>query len=320
MPVRIFNRSTKSGQMTAAQSGSDPAAFNSAGIATVTTPAPFLTAFAGIECPGEPGLDLVEGTAGNATITITVPTDKYWRLVGMYHTLVTDATVVNRAVVITTRTTADVTIEAITHANVAASTTVKRHTLWGTDDYVRGDAAIASQGTLTLDTKPTAADTMTLNGQAFTWVASLTAGNSNELLIGANVAASQAALEAAFKDRDNGGTLHSVSDSVYTACGMSMAAFAANDAVFTASVKGTAGDSLATTETYTAVTNVFDAATLGTTTAGVDAASKVSTLDWPTSGPYLTAGEDVYISVTNGVAGDSLDTYLFYVEFDADVS
>ena len=319
MGTRIFGRNFKSAQGTAAQSGSDPAIFDSAGIASVTTPAPFISHFGGIEVPGEPGLDLVEGTAGNASVTITVPSGKYWRLIGMYHTLVTDANVANRAVVIKTRTSADVAIETITHANVAASTTAKRHTLFATDDYVRGDAAVAAQGTLTLDTKPTAADTMTLNAQVFTWVAALT-GAANELLIGANVAASQATLEAAFKDRDNGGTLHSVSDAVYTACGMSMAAFAANDAVFTAAVKGTAGNSLATTETYTAGTNVFDAATLGTTTAGVDAASKVSTLDWPTAGPYLTPGEDINITVTNGVAGDALDTYLYYLEFDTDVS
>ncbi len=236
----------------------------------------------------------------------------------MFHLLVTDANVANRAVVVTVRDSADATLEAITHANVAASTTAKRVTLFGQDDYVRGDRAVAAQGTLTLDTAPTADDTMTLNGTAFTWKATLT-GAANELLIGANVAASQAALEAAFKDRDNGGVLHSVSDAVFTSIGMTMAAFAANDAVFTANVKGTAGNSLATTETYTAGTNVFDAATLGTTTAGLDAADKVSaSLDYPDQGPLLGPGEDINIAVTNGVAGDTLDTYLFYIEHDAD--
>jgi hypothetical protein len=88
--------------------------------------------------------------------------------------------------------------------------------------------------------------------------------------------------------------------------------------VFTANVKGTAGNSLATTETYTAGTNVFDAATLGTTTAGVDAADKLSTNDYPDSGVLLGPGEDVNITVTNGVAGDALDTTLFYIEYDAD--
>ena len=40
--------------------------------------------------------------------------------------------------------------------------------------------------------------------------------------------------------------------------------------VITAITKGVTGDEIATTETFTAGTNVFDAATLGTTTAGVD--------------------------------------------------
>jgi len=87
--------------------------------------------------------------------------------------------------------------------------------------------------------------------------------------------------------------------------------------VFTANVKGTAGNALATTETFTAGGNVFDAATLGTTTAGVDQAATVGTLDFPTAGPLLTAGEDVYVIVTNGQAADDFKGYLFYIEYDA---
>lgn len=265
---------------------------------------------------GHPGVDEVEGTAGNASATITVPTGKYWRLVALYHTLVTDANVANRAVVVTTRTSADATIEALTHANVAASTTAKRTTVFGSDDYSVGDRAVAAQGTLSMATKPTAADTFTINGQVFTFVAALT-GAANEILIGAAAANSQAALNAAFVDRDNGGVLHSVSDAVYTATGVTAIDFAADDMVFTAAVKGAAGNSLATTETFTAGGNVFDAATLGTTTAGLDVADIVSALDFPDSGVLLTPGEDINIAVTNGVAGDSLDTYLVYIEFDA---
>jgi hypothetical protein len=88
--------------------------------------------------------------------------------------------------------------------------------------------------------------------------------------------------------------------------------------VFTASVKGTAGNSIATTTTMSGGTNAWDAATLGTTTAGVDAADKVTSDDYPVSGILLDPGFDVLISVTNGVAGDALDTYLFYIEYDAD--
>ena len=38
----------------------------------------------------------------------------------------------------------------------------------------------------------------------------------------------------------------------------------------TYNTKGVVGNSIATTETFTTVSNVFDAATLGTTTAGVN--------------------------------------------------
>lgn len=263
------------------------------------------------------GVHHLEGVAGNATTVITVPSGKYWHLHGAVHVLVTDATVANRQVVLTTRDTGDTTIEAITHAVRAASGTQKATTLYSVDEYVDGNEAVAAQGTLTMDTKPTADDTIVLNGVTFTWKAALTAGNVNELVIGADLAASQATLEAAFTDRDNGGTLHSVTDAVYDSIEMSMAAFSGNDAVFTARVEGTAGNSLATTETFTAGTNVFDAATLGTTTAGVDAADKLSTLNFPASGVILDPGEDLVVTVTNGVAGDSLDISVFYSEYDS---
>jgi len=316
--TRIFDKKRKSSGASAIGSGADQAAFNSSGVAVVSSADEFTGQFGQLGVLGEPGNDEVEGTAGNAAHTITVPTGKYWRLIGLYHTLVTDANVANRAVVVKTRTAADATIETITHADVAASTTAKRTTLFGKDDYVRGDRAVAAQGTLTMVTKPTADDTVTINGEVLTWVAALTA--TGQLLIGADVTASQAALNAALVDRDNGGTLHTLSDASYTAMEVTAIDFAANDMVITAAVKGTAGNSIATTETFTAGGNVFDAATLGTTTAGLDAADKVGTLDYPTAGPLLTPGEDINISVTNGVAGDSYDTYLFYLEYDEAVT
>lgn len=260
------------------------------------------------------GVHRVEAAAGNATTTITVPAGKTWQLLAVQHLLVTDANVANRAVVLKTQTTGDVEIESITHANVAASTTAKRSTVYALDDYAVGNEGVAAQGTLSMATKPTADDTIVLNGVTFTWVAALTA--ANQLLIGADAAASQAAVEAAFKDRDNGGVLHTVTDAVFESIEMSCGAFAADDAVFTANVKGTAGNALATTETFTAGGNVFDAATLGTTTAGVDVADKLSTKDWPDSGVLLDAGEDLVVSVTNGVAGDALDFTVVYLEFD----
>lgn len=318
--TRLFNRRAVSQKL--GGSPSVPAVdFDSTGLAEVTLTAAQVAAvlreYGEVVDLGLPGVYHVEGVAGNATTTLTVPSGKYWRLLTVKHVLVNDATVANRAVVYTTQDTGDTEIEAITHANVAASTTAKRTTLYGTDDYVLGNEGVAAQGTLTMATKPTATDTIVLNGQTFTFVAALT-GAANELLIGANIAASKAALEAAVVDRDNGGTLHSVSDAVYAATEMTAVAFSGDDMVFTAAVKGTAGNSLATTETFTDGSDSFDAATLGTTTAGVDAADKLSTVNYPAVGGILLPGEDLVVTVTNGVAGDALDFTVSYLEFDAD--
>jgi hypothetical protein len=267
---------------------------------------------------GQQGLQYyAEATDGSTAETMTVPSGKTWRLVGLLHQQTNSGDVATRTVTVTTRTTADATIEAFASATSVASAETEYDFLFGTDDYLVGSKGVAAQGTLTMDTKPTADDTVVINGTTLTWKAALTQGTENELVIGADVAASKATLEAALVDRDNGGVLHSVSDATYTALEMTAIAFAADDMVFTASVKGTAGNALATTETFTAGTNVFDAATLGTTTAGVDQAATVGTLDFPTAGPLLTAGEDVYVIVTNGQAADDFKGYLFYVEYDA---
>ncbi len=49
---------------------------------------------------------------------------------------------------------------------------------------------------------------------------------------------------------------------------------------------GTAGNSIATTETFTSSNNVFDAATLGTTTAGVDAGELETSFGWRFNGSH----------------------------------
>ena len=320
--TRIFDRKSKSGQLSTG-SGGDGATFDAAGVASVSSPAVYLRLGRNIEVLGEPGVDEVEATAGNAAHTITVPTGKYWRLLGLYHTLVTDANVADRAVVVKTRTAADVTIETITHANVAANATAKRTTLFGSDDNVRGDRAVAAQGILTIAEPVTADDQFTLNTTEFTLVSALTSPVvENEILIGANEAATKVNLYAALGGRTGGGTLHTVTDATFAALGMTAIAFVADVMKFTANVKGAAGNALVTAESGNELThgnNVFNGATLGTTTAGLDAADKVGTLDHPTAGPYLGPGEDINISVTNGVAGDAYDTYLFYLEYDADV-
>jgi len=98
----------------------------------------------------------------------------------------------------------------------------------------------------------------------------------------------------------------------------SFAAFASgtNVAIVTAKVPGTAGDAIVSTETFAAGGNVFDAATLGTETAGVDciAATAITALAAAVTGDGSAvvtavdgAGDTVVATaVTTGTTGNSL--------------
>jgi hypothetical protein len=125
--------------------------------------------------------------------------------------------------------------------------------------------------TLGTTTAGVAGDTMTVDARVYVFVnsaADLEVGGDDEIHIGANVAATQANIVAAFDDSGTAGTDYS--DSITVHASVDIATFAANDAVLTAQTAGAAGNSIATTETFTPVGNVFDAATLGTTTSGTD--------------------------------------------------
>ena len=269
---------------------------------------------------GHPGVHHLEAVAGNAATTIAVPTGKYWRLIGLATEVIADANAANRIVTVLTRTAVPATLDTITHAAVTANNTVKQTALFGIDDYVVGNEAVAAQGTLSIDTVAAAAEVVVLNGVTFTWIAALT-GAANELLINTNLAGTKATLKAAFtvagRAAANAG-LHSVSDAVFASLEMTAVDFAVADMVFTANVKGLAGSSLATTTTMAGGTNAWGAADLGDTTEGVDAADKLGTKDFPVAGCLLEPAQDVYITVANGVAGDDLGIDLFYLEYDAD--
>ena len=195
----------------------------------------------------------------------------------------------------------------------------------GDDDYefaadvaqsISGDFAIditsfttASAGTLTVDTQPTAGDDMTLGATTYIFVPDGTDNAADEITIGTDLASAQAAIVAAI----NGSDGHNSANASASA-----GAFAVNDSIITALIGGVAGDSIATTETFTAGTNVFDAATLGTTTAGVDctAANAVTAIvaeitahDTAGVGAVDGTGDTVDLTAdTKGVAGDSITT------------
>lgn len=155
-------------------------------------------------------------------------------------------------------------------------------------------SATAAQGTLTMDTQPTAGDSMTIGTRTYVFVASGTADEEGEVSVGADLAAAKLAVVAAINGTDSVNTANSL---------VSAAAFSSDDSVLTAKAGGTAGNSVVTTETFTAGTNVFDAGTLGTTTAGTDcsAANAVTALV-----SAITGDSSAVVGAADGT-GDTVD-------------
>lgn len=137
---------------------------------------------------------------------------------------------------------------------------------------------------LTMDTQPTATDTVVLGAVTYTWRAA--AVSTGEIAIGADLAAAKANLIAAINSGDAQNVVHpTVRISPFNT---------AHVAKLFAKVPGTGGNALASTETFTAVTNIFSAATFtlgsGTSGTGVAATSKVAIEDLafePTDTLYL---------------------------------
>lgn len=83
-----------------------------------------------------------------------------------------------------------------------------------------------------------------------------------------------------------------------------------------------AADAAITDSLITAATVVADATFRGTALFGAvnvgDAEDKASTLDGFTKGVLLIPTDEIAVTITNGLAGDDLDFYLFYLEYDND--
>jgi len=116
--------------------------------------------------------------------------------------------------------------------------------------------AVKATGTLSMATKPTADDTVTIGSNVYTFVASPAA--AGDVAIGAAVANSKANLLAAINDGDTYNDAHP--DVV-------AADWDGDDLVVTAKIAGTAGNAIATEETFDDETDAWGAATLA---SGVD--------------------------------------------------
>jgi hypothetical protein len=126
-------------------------------------------------------------------------------------------------------------------------------------------------GTLTVAIQPTDGDTFTIDGKVYTLQTTLTNVDGN-IQIGAAVANTQANILAAINLTGTPGTDYAATMTLHPTV-YAAEAWIGNDLAITAKAAGTAGNALATTETFTSGSNVFDAATLGTTNAGLTQAA-----------------------------------------------
>ncbi len=128
-------------------------------------------------------------------------------------------------------------------------------------------SGVLAQGTLTLDTEPINGDTYTIGSKVYTFETSLTDVDGN-VNIGGTLAQAKLNLVSAIDLSGVAGTDYA--DAMSANTDVTIAAFISDDAILSAILGGTAGNLIATTESFDAGTNIFDAAVLGTTTPGVE--------------------------------------------------
>lgn len=153
------------------------------------------------------------------------------------------------------------------------------NTLTGLRVIQWGAEGVQAVGTLTVDTQPTALDTFTIGDIVYTVVAS-GASTPGQVNRGADLAAAKLNIVAAINGSDGWNVANPA---------VSASSFSTHVCTLTARLPGTGGSAIVTTETFTAVTNVFNRATLGGTTEGsfargtaVAATSKIAleNLEW----------------------------------------
>jgi len=130
-------------------------------------------------------------------------------------------------------------------------------------------AGVQAQGTLTIAEPITTTDQFTIGDIEYTMLTTPIA--AYDIALGADEAASKVNIVAAINASGTPGTEYFAGTLANPL--VSAATFAGDDCVLTARLAGTAGNSIVSAETgneLTHASNVFDATTLGTTTAGVD--------------------------------------------------
>ena len=165
------------------------------------------------------------------------------------------------------------------------------------------NTGVVAQGTLTIDTQPTVGDKFVIGQRTYEIVAEegarpLASESYAWIRLGADLTETQENIVAAING-DQAGDFHDASDPLVTA-----AAFAGDASVISAKDIGTAGNAIALAETFTAPSNVFDAALLGTTQAGTDVYGKK--IELPQIGSTDSAGSPVVFASRGMVEFDAL--------------
>ena len=162
---------------------------------------------------------------------------------------------------------------------------------------------------LTVDVKPTVGDTMTIGTKDFTFVPSGTANGDGEIDVGipADLLADiQASIVKAIRGTDGHNEPHSL-----VTCGE---AFLGNILSITALIGGVAGNDIATTETFTAETNVFSADKLANGSDCVQAnavtALAAAITDHDTQGVGGVDGAGDTVVLTADIGGDITNTII----------
>ena len=260
---------------------------------------------------GNPGLAQSISADLSVQAELTVPTGKYWRLIGGALQYSASADAATRTPIITIEDAASAAYQTLTLASRVADAEVSDDFLFGTYTRVRGSRGVTAEGRLTLVEQVTAGDTMTIDGTLYTFIADgAEASVANSISIGANEAAMKVNIEAVLKD----GTHPTVNaPDAFTGGG-------ANDNLdlFSRDPGLAVPTAIAVTETFTASGNVFSNATLGDQTEGVENAKVLGTMDYPTAGVYLIPTDKVVLNVTNGHANDTAEFNVFFLEFDND--
>ena len=155
--------------------------------------------------------------------------------------------------------------DAIITADAAG---VASDALTSTETFAAG-GSVFDASTLGATRAGTTADTLTIGANVYTFTTSLDSSDAaNTVFIGADLAAAKVNLVAAIAGAAGAAdTKFSQATKVHPT--VTVATFSGNDMTITAITAGVAGDLIVSTETFSASGNVFDAATLGTTTAGV---------------------------------------------------